>query len=130
MTQLKCPDCEKVVEKGARVCPTCGLNRKYFVALGSDIYAESKILQKIEGLATLDNLVEAQNRTTHAVRSLAMILVAVPIVALLVTIGFVVAAHTGSLLTLVFVAVLGVIIYIFTLVVALDELGRSKVRDE
>jgi hypothetical protein len=80
------------------------------------------------GPASMDDLVKAQNRTTHAVRSLAITLVAAPIISIAIVIAVVIASASGNTTIVIFAGVLGALIGIGTLVVALDELAKSKVR--
>jgi hypothetical protein len=78
--------------------------------------------------ASMDDLVRAQNRTTHAVRSLAITLVAAPIISIAIIVAVAIASASGNTGILIFAGVAGAIIGIGTLVVALDELAKSKVR--
>jgi hypothetical protein len=75
----------------------------------------------------LEDLVSAQNRTTHAVRSLAITLVAAPIISIAIIVAVVVASASGNTSLIIFTGVLGAIIGIATLVVSLDELRKSKI---
>jgi len=77
--------------------------------------------------AELDDLVEAQNRTTHAVRSLAITLVAAPIISIAIIVAVVVAYASGNTSLIVVTGALGAIIGIATLVVSIEELRKSKV---
>ena len=80
------------------------------------------------GPASMDDLVRAQNQTTHAVRSLAITFVAAPIISIAIIVAVVVASASGNTAFIIFTGVLGAIIGIATLVVSLDELAKSKVR--
>lgn len=77
--------------------------------------------------ATLDDLVIAQNQTTHAVRSLAITLVAAPIISIAIIVAVFVATASGNTSLIILTGVLGAIIGIGTLVVSLEELRKSKV---
>jgi len=83
--------------------------------------------QRKSGPATMDDLVIAQNRTTHAVRSLAITLVAAPIISIAIIVAVVVATASGNTSLMIITGVLGAIIGIATLVVSLEELRKSKV---
>ena len=83
--------------------------------------------QRRNGPAALDDLVDAQNRTTHAVRSLAITLVAAPIISIAIIVAVVVASASGNTSLMIFAGVLGAIIGIGTLVVSLEELRKSRV---
>ena len=75
-----------------------------------------------------DALVEAQNRTTHAVRALAITFVAAPIL-LLVVGGFMALALSSGELGLIFISlIIGVVSFGWILVSSLGELAKSKVR--
>lgn len=82
---------------------------------------------KRSGPAALEDLVDAQNRTTHAVRSLAITLVAAPIISIAIIVAVVVASASGNTSLMIFTGVFGVIIGLGTLVVSLEELRKSKV---
>jgi hypothetical protein len=86
-------------------------------------------MKKPEGKvpASMDDLVRAQNRTTHAVRSLAITFVAAPIISIAIIVAVVVASASGNTAFVIFAGVLGAFIGIATLVVSLDELAKSKV---
>ena len=75
-----------------------------------------------------DPLVEAQNRTTHAVRSLAITFVAAPIFFLVVG-GFMLFAVSTEEPGLILVSlIIGVISFGWILVSSLSELSKSYVR--
>ena len=77
--------------------------------------------------ASLDDLVTAQNRTTHAVRSLAITLVAAPVISIAIIVAVVVASASGNTSLIIVTGILGAVIGIGTLVVSLEELRKSKV---
>ena len=102
-------------------------NRKEF---GSPIAAVETAPKNHETTpSTLDDLVEAQNRTTHAVRSLAITFVAAPIISFLVVIGVLLAVRSGNNALIIIVAILAIVASLGTLVAALDELFQSRVQD-
>ena len=86
-------------------------------------------MKKPEGKvpASMDDLVRAQNRTTHAVRSLAITFVAAPIISIAIIVSVVVASASGNTAIIICTGALGAFIGIATLVVSLDELAKSKV---
>lgn len=73
------------------------------------------------------SLVAAQNKTTHAVRSLAITFVAAPVIALATMFVVTLSVISGSTTFIVFTAVAAIIISTAVLVIALIELGRSRV---
>jgi hypothetical protein len=77
--------------------------------------------------ATSDPLVEAQNRTTHAVRSLAITFVATPIIAFVLTFYLAYALRIEDMLQVGVGLTLGVIALVWTAYEALQELGKSRV---
>jgi hypothetical protein len=75
----------------------------------------------------IDPLVAAQNRTTHAVRALAITFVAAPILLILVG-GFIgIAVGTGNLALTVVALLVGLFSFGWILVSSLSELAKSKV---
>jgi hypothetical protein len=92
--------------------------------------ADQQVLNSTRAIklpATLDDLLQAQNRTTHAVRALAITFVAAPIITLAVALGIGIAVHSGSAALMIVTGVVGVVVSIGTLVVAMNELIASKV---
>jgi predicted nucleic acid-binding Zn-ribbon protein len=86
----------------------------------------------IENLITTQNknaltLIAAQNKTTHAVRSLAITVVAAPIISIAIILAVFLASASGNTSLVVFTGILGVIVLIATMVVSLNELAKSKV---
>jgi len=76
--------------------------------------------------ATLKELVAAQNRTTHAVRSLAITFVAAPVVSLLVFVIIALAVKSGNIAVVVVAAIFGLLALLGVLVVSLSELRASR----
>jgi hypothetical protein len=74
-----------------------------------------------------NELVEAQNRTTHAVRALAITFVAAPILFILVGGVFVLAASSGDTGLTVAAIVLGLFTSGWILISSISELAKSKV---
>jgi predicted neutral ceramidase superfamily lipid hydrolase len=87
------------------------------------------LLNKLEPAITETNpLVIAQNRTTHAVRALAIMLVAAPLISLIVGIALVFSLSNENNLALGFaVSLLGLFALIRVIVAALVELNKSKI---
>ena len=75
-----------------------------------------------------DPLVEAQNRTTHAVRALAFTFVAAPIIFLVVGGFMLYAVSTEELGLIVLSLIVGIASFGWILVSSLGELAKSKVR--
>jgi len=72
-------------------------------------------------------LISAQNRTTHAVRSLAINFVAAPIISIAIILAVVLASATGNTSLIVITGISGVIVIIATMVASLNELAKSKI---
>ena len=75
-----------------------------------------------------DALVEAQNRTTHAVRALAITFVAAPIIFLVVGGFMLYAVSTEELGLIVISLIIGIVAFGWILVSSLSELSKSYVR--
>ena len=75
-----------------------------------------------------DPLVEAQNRTTHAVRALAITFVAAPILFLVVGGFMFLAASTGEPGPIILSLIIGIAAFGWILFSSLGELAKSKVR--
>jgi predicted nucleic acid-binding Zn-ribbon protein len=72
-------------------------------------------------------LISAQNRTTHAVRSLAINFVAAPIISIAIILAVVLASATGKTSLIVITGISGVIVIFATMVASLNELAKSKI---
>ena len=136
MIQMKCPACELLVPSDVKNCPKCGQNKKYFSpAIGGEavpgpmetLNIVSEASKSSEKSLANDGLVAAQNRTTHAVRSLAITFVAAPVILLLVGIVGIVALKTQNSGLLVLVGLLAIAISVYTCVRALGELAASRI---
>ena len=77
--------------------------------------------------STLDDLVVAQNRTTHAVRSLAITLVAAPIISLVVLTVLALAVKSGNTSIIVIAALMGLAALLGVLGASLTELRASRI---
>ena len=75
-----------------------------------------------------DALVEAQNRTTHAVRALAITFVAAPILLIVVGGFLALALNSGEVGVIVLALIFAIISFGWILVSSLGELAKSKVR--
>jgi hypothetical protein len=128
-----CSTCLAEVHLSAQKCPDCGAGKRGFssaseadydnmVRLASSPNVDSKVNQ-----ATLEDLLAAQERTTHAVRSLAISFVAAPIISFFVLVGFFLATRSGNTAVVVVVGVISIAVLIGTFFVAINELSLSKV---
>jgi hypothetical protein len=81
---------------------------------------------KVPSQMNIEDLVAAQNRTTHAVRSLAITFVAAPIISLAVIAAIFMAINSGNTGLIVFIGITGLLILIGTLVKSIEELTLSK----
>lgn len=126
----KCPSCKtpyidprakEIAESGAFIDEPAPLKRE------SPAQSAAKSTPS-RNITANDPLVEAQNRTTHAVRSLAITFVAAPIL-LLVVGGFMYFAVSTEEPGLILVSlIIGVISFGWILVSSLSELSKSYVR--
>ena len=83
---------------------------------------------EIQGLSgEIQHLIAAQNRTTHAVRSIAITFVAAPVISVIVLLADLLAVMSNNIGVIVVVSLIGVIILLVVLVRALTELGQSQV---
>lgn len=78
--------------------------------------------------STNDPLVEAQNRTTHAVRALAITFVAAPIIFLVVGGFMLYAVSTEEIGLIVLSLIIGIASFGWILISSLSELSKSYVR--
>jgi len=90
----------------------------------NDVEIAKHIANQIESNSAL---ISAQNKTTHAVRSLAITVVAAPIISIAIILAVFLASASGNTSLVVFTGILGVIVLIATMVVSLNELAQSKV---
>ena len=72
-------------------------------------------------------LIAAQNRTTHAVRALAITFVLAPVISFFVSIAFFFALRSGNTGIIIFAGIVAIIVLIATLASALSELAKSRV---
>ena len=82
---------------------------------------------KLQQVSKKDPLVEAQDRTTHAVRSLAISFVAAPVIAILVIGMIALALNSGDTVLVIVSILVGAGISLWTLFASLNELAKSKV---
>ena len=137
----RCPSCMLFLQLEQGQCAYCGNEKEndWFISFNSKDYEEIKAkdapvrtparsdrTEKNKSVSSLDELIEAQDRTTYAVRSLAISFVAAPIISLLVIGGIFLAFQSENTGMITFTAVTGAVICFGTLVVALGELGKSK----
>ena len=131
--RYECQNCSRVFNpNNYSICPSC---KAQIPSEGAISIAQLKVPQEVNHNSNSNSevanieleLLRAQNRTTHAVRSLAISFVAAPIIAIAIIIAVVVASATGNSALIVFTGILGAIIVIATLFVSLTELAKSKV---
>ncbi len=75
---------------------------------------------------TLEDLIWAQDRTTHAVRSIAITFVAAPIVSALTFVVVRLASNSGNSELILSIAIGGGLVILGTLFLAIEELKLSK----
>ena len=114
------------------LCPKCKTRPDRGEVIGVQNSTIDSVRENQRGeVSNLDSsarlLVEAQNRTTQAVRSLAITFVAAPIISILlvVGIGLSVASHEIGLVVLSVIAALTISIYL--LLSAVNALNKSKI---
>ena len=122
------------VRNGKAVCNNCGnpdISEKPMDAIHS---ADALKAQQNQGNfaakeenADLSRLIAAQNRTTHAVRSLAITIVAAPLVSFIVLVAVGIAFATQNIGVMVIVGLAGFLVLMIVLFQTLDELRKSKV---
>lgn len=95
--------------------------------INRQVSSQREISARISGLDELGDLIEAQNRTTRAVRSLAITLVAAPLIGVVIAAALFLAIYSENFVLLFLTAIAGLLIAIGTLVAAIEELRRSKV---
>jgi hypothetical protein len=100
-------------------CPSCDKPVKAAM--------ESVQKPKSSPIKQSDPLVLAQDRTTHAVRSLAITFVATPIIGFVLTFYLAYALRIEDMLQVGVGLTLGVIALVWTAYEALQELGKSRV---
>jgi hypothetical protein len=137
----RCPACLLFLQSEQERCSKCEDEKKidWFIPFNSKDYAtldaeeasrkipvRTKKIPKDNSLSSLEEFIEAQDRTTHAVRSLAITFVAAPIISLLVIGGLFFALQSESTGMIIGSAVIGLIVGLGTLFVALEELRKSK----
>jgi len=121
-----------------QICPTCGesyqISTRYNGEVCRDCFEkESEHYKNQEQLSQtlvkseMQQMIEAQNKTTHAVRSLAITFVAAPLISAVVVIAVLFAIRTGKSVLMIIVGLLGVTTLIGTLFASLDELHKSKI---
>ncbi len=123
---VKCSACGTSFNNA--VSPNCSKCKTEYSQSQSN-KSKKTLLNKLEPAITETNpLVIAQNRTTHAVRALAIMLVAAPLISLIVGIALVFSLSNENNLALGFaVSLLGLFALIRVIVAALVELNKSKI---
>jgi hypothetical protein len=126
---IDCPKCGKAYRADKlKECPACAstdipTNVSPRVEMAITARNQNNLTPEIELLRAL---IESQNRTTHAVRSLAITFVAAPIIASIVGIAISVAIHSGNATFVIIVGIVAVAILAGTLSVAINELKLSR----
>jgi len=150
----KCQNCETEYQnqgdKNADKCPKCGSTFWTFISYWiGDVRRDFSIfankdnepgfeqdidhsggakLTTTQHKETLD-LIKAQNRTTHAVRSLAITFVAAPVIALSAIFVITISVISGNTAFIVLTALTAIVICLSVLVAAFKELGKSRIKD-
>ena len=139
MALMYCRDCKIEVDTDIhKRCPQCNQSKNGLYYAEDSILLETPSESSPAQVTSTPNshghedtnftsLVLAQNRTTHAVRALAINFVAAPIVSFVVFVVVALAVRSGNL-DLVFVAgAAGVTALLMMLIKSLDELSKSKI---
>jgi hypothetical protein len=117
------------IADGKVICKKCNLidptsiqsiNKKSQVARGQATRSK-------ETQGSYTELIEAQDRTTHAVRSLAITFVAAPIIFIALFAGAMIAIQSQNTGAMIAMGIAALIITLGTVVSALNELSLSKV---
>jgi hypothetical protein len=96
---------------------------------GTKPVAEALDIEKLiiaQNKKTMD-LIKAQNKTTHAVRSLAITFVAAPVITFAVLIVIALSVSTDNITFIILTAISAIVICVYVLIAALTELGKSRV---
>lgn len=131
--KYECLNCSRVFNpNNYSFCPNCKVQvPSKAETRNAPIAAPQKVDQSSNPSSELTiaelEFLHAQNRTTHAVRSLAISFVAAPIISIAIIIAVVIASASGSSALIILTGTLGGIIVISTLVVSLAELAKSKI---
>lgn len=132
--QYECRNCAKVFNpNNYSFCPSCKAKPlSESVIDGTEVKAPQKFHQYSDSFPEFTSaeleILRAQNRTTYAVRSLAITFVALPIISIAIIFAVIIASATENSILMGSTGTLGVIILISVLVFSLSELAKSKIR--
>jgi hypothetical protein len=106
----------------------CGACLKEFKqgAFQNTLAPEAEVTPVSATPVSLEDLIWAQDRTTHAVRSIAITFVAAPIVSALTFVVVRLAANSGNSELILSIAIGGGLVILGTLFLAIEELKLSK----
>ena len=116
---VNCSNCgEEFNIEVTKNCPEC-----------KSIYDESALITPIHKKTESELLVEAQNRTTHAVRSIAITFVAFPITSTALALLLAVSYYFQSLVLMLVSFAAIIVAFIFITFSAIEALKISKIPD-
>ena len=135
VNRVSCTQCEHIFNPNNHIkCPNCktSFDRDKIADLADSVNQkfQQQISESIKNLMPAERmLIEAQNRTTQAVRSLAITFVAAPIIFIVLSIVLVLAISSGSTGFILITSIVTLLICIFTLLASLSALAKSKIPD-
>ena len=109
-------------------CSVAKLNRQINSSTSQEPHSEARESVKVnqnKSNLEMSSLIQAQNRTTHAVRSLAITFVAAPIISLIVILACAAAITTGNTVLMLISSIGGLVVLLMILVKSLTELSKS-----
>jgi len=130
---VNCSSCETAFN--VAVSPNCPKCKTKFGQSESNKSTKNEALKLQKGFEVqgksiqkeIDPIVLAQNRTTHAVRALAIMLVAAPLISFIVGIALIFSLMSENWTLIFFVSLLGLIALIKVILNAVAELDKSKI---
>lgn len=143
MAKVNCPKCGLEYSKGGlwsrydeELCPDCHFDRiedkQEITELGKSDVSNSVRIPAIPRDTNLNSdlskLIEAQNRTTHAVRSIAIFFVPLPLVYAGVFALWNLSTVNGRLAGQIIAGVVGLVATVYLVVMSLAELGKSRIK--
>ena len=142
MAKVNCPNCGLEYSKGGlwsrydeELCPDCHFDsiedKHEITELGKSDVSNSVRIPAIPRDTHLNGdmskLIDAQNRTTHAVRSIAIIIVASPIVYIGVLAFWTLSTVNRSTAGQIVAGAVGLVAGVYLVVLSLAELVKSKI---
>ena len=139
MALMYCRDCKIEVDTDIhKRCPQCNQSKNGLYYAEDSILLETPTESSPAQVTSTPNshghedtnftsLVLAQNRTTHAVRSLAINFVAAPIVSLVAFVVILLAIRSGNSPLILLAGSGSVLALLIMLIKSLDELSKSKI---